>query len=60
MEQLTMIDLVRVECFWGARTVDPCLHVVEAIDPQEAHDLMEEHYQGKHKAAIDRLVGLLR
>ncbi len=55
-QQSLFAPLIAVHCFFGER----CGHVVRDADPQQAHDLMEEHYEGKHQAAIDRLVGLLR
>lgn len=42
------LALIRVHCF-------ACPHVVEATDPQTAHDLMEDHYRADHAALIRRL-----
>jgi hypothetical protein len=40
-------EVCRVHCFFG------CPYVVESADVQEAHDLMERHYDEYHQEQID-------
>lgn len=47
--QPTLFPVVTVHCFFG------CAHVVTAADPNEAHDRMEDHYDGAHRADLDAL-----
>jgi hypothetical protein len=43
-------EIFVVHCFFG------CGYVTQSIGPQEAHDLMEQHYAEKHAHQIDRIV----
>lgn len=48
-EQLPLdLGLITVHCF-------TCPHRVAAASPQEAHDLMEQHYDEEHAVLIRRL-----
>jgi len=47
-------ELITVHCFFG------CPYVAQSVDPQPAHDLMEQHYTEKHAKQIDRIVARLR
>ena len=49
MSQATLFDSITVHCF-------TCRHTVEGATPNEAHDLMESHYEQQHRVLIDRLV----
>ncbi len=42
--------MIAVHCFFGR-----CSEVMHHPDPQVAHDLMEQHYEGEHRADIARL-----
>jgi len=44
-----LFNLITVHCF-------ACPHVVQAVTPDEAHDLMERHYTERHAVLIRRLV----
>ena len=44
---------ISVHCFFN------CGHVVQSVDPQEAHDLMERHYGQKHAHQIEQIVARL-
>ena len=44
-------EMIQVHCFFH------CPYVAQALDPQEAHDLMERHYTEKHQGQIARIVG---
>lgn len=50
--QAPLFDLITVHCFWGR-----CPHVVQDHDPRAAHAAMERHYETKHRAHLDALVG---
>ena len=49
-EQLFLIPLIEVHCFFG------CPYVAESVEPQEAHDLMEQHYTQVHAWQIERII----
>ncbi len=50
MEQLSLpLEVIAVLCFFN------CPYVARAVDPQEAHDLMERHYAEKHAHQIERI-----
>ncbi len=34
------------------------IDVTQSMDPQEAHDLMEQHYAERHSQQIDRICGV--
>lgn len=45
--QLSLFEIVTIHCFFGR-----CKHVVQSINPNEAHKLMEQHYIKSHAARI--------
>lgn len=47
-------QLITVHCFFRK-----CPHVAQSVNPQEAHDLMEKHYQEKHSQQIEQIVKYL-
>jgi hypothetical protein len=44
-----------IHCFFRG-----CSYITQSADPQEAHDLMERHYDEKHARQIDRIVGRVK
>jgi hypothetical protein len=46
-----LFDVITVHCFFNAG------HTVQGVTPQEAHDLMEDHYAAVHAGQIARLIG---
>lgn len=42
-----------VRCFFH------CGHTTEALDPEDAGDLMEQHYTARHNVDIGRAIGMV-
>lgn len=51
-DQPTLFQVITVHCFFGY-----CPHTESGPDPGAVHDRMEAHYQDRHRAEIDELVG---
>lgn len=42
--------MIAVHCFYG------CGQVERAVDPEEVHELMEQHYAARHVLGLERIL----